>query len=346
VANGTLLEIPGSPFLTGGDGFLGGLYAATSIATVDHFLYAANLSSNTISGFSINASTGALTAVPDSPFATGGGYSLASTPDNKFLIAANAANITVYMVNLNGALTQVAGSPFRAGDGGLDQPIGIKITPNGKFLAVAYPNVHKLRIFRISETGELSPVVGSPFTTAGTASSVECNCANTLLYAGEANANSTKVDAFSLGPDGFLSPIPGSPFIGPGLSSSVVVLGPDDSKLFASNQLSVSVTVFNVAPDGSLTVVEGSPFRTTRGQTPSTMATNQEGTLLYVAGSFDVISAFHIAPNGVLTEVPGSPFGSGFGSGLSLLSVTVFPTKKCPNQILTSDPPGPIFTTQ
>src|SRR5215475_5974616 len=143
-ANGALTPVPGSPFLTGGTGIGSGFFAANRITTanVKNFLYAANGGSNNVSAFSINPATGVLTTVPGSPFHTGGsagkgGISLTTTPNDQFLIAANAGSvdITVYSIAANGALTAVAGSPFPAGPGA--SPDGIKVTPDGKFLAVA-----------------------------------------------------------------------------------------------------------------------------------------------------------------------------------------------------------------
>ena len=68
---GTLTMVPGSPFLTGGDG--SGSFDASNTATVTirkRILYVSNNGTNDISGFSINTTTGALTPVPGSPFAT------------------------------------------------------------------------------------------------------------------------------------------------------------------------------------------------------------------------------------------------------------------------------------
>src|SRR5260221_9168354 len=92
-ASGALSPVPGSPFLTGGNGAGGGFFSPTRItaAVVKDFLYSGNAGSNNIGAFSINPTTGVLTPVPGSPFATGGvadgiGISLAATPDDKFLI--------------------------------------------------------------------------------------------------------------------------------------------------------------------------------------------------------------------------------------------------------------------
>jgi hypothetical protein len=118
-ANGALSPVPGSPFATGGTGGGGIFFAANRITTaiVKDFLYVANGGSNNVSAFSINPATGFLTPVAGSPFATGGsanlgGIALATTPDDNFLIAANARFLTVYSIAANGALSPVPASPF------------------------------------------------------------------------------------------------------------------------------------------------------------------------------------------------------------------------------------------
>ncbi len=76
---GVLTELPGSPFLTGGTGWLNGAEVLGPddtdheiVATPDHrFLYVTNQGSNTIAAFAIQ-SDGSLKAVPGSPFPSGG----------------------------------------------------------------------------------------------------------------------------------------------------------------------------------------------------------------------------------------------------------------------------------
>ena len=332
-ANGALTPVSGSPFPTGGNGAGGGFFASNRItaAVVEDVLYAANGASNNVSAFAINPSTGGLTPVTGSPFATGGiadgvGMSLTATPDDKFLIAANGASmtLTVFSIGADGSLAQVPGSPFPSGAGG---PLAsAKVTSDGKFLAVSSaPGV--LSMFNISATGGLTPVTGSTFPDSG-ASGIDCNCASTQLYVA-LNGSTSKADVFNIGASGVLSRIAGSPFSGPGTNSNLAILSPDDSKLFESDQGSNTVTVFGVASNGSLTVVPGSPFPAPGALFPSGMATNQPGTLLYAADFNNSISGFSIAANGALTSVPGSPFSNGFPGGAGLLSLAMFPAKTC-----------------
>jgi YVTN family beta-propeller protein len=82
------------------------------------FVYVANQVSNSISAYTINAATGALTAVNGSPFPAGSAPWSLTDPSGKFAYVANASSsdISVYAIDAsNGALTAVSGSPFAAG---------------------------------------------------------------------------------------------------------------------------------------------------------------------------------------------------------------------------------------
>jgi 6-phosphogluconolactonase len=335
-SNGALTNI--GTFATGGGGSGDGFFASNRArtCTVGNRLYVTNDSivSNSVSGFDINPTTGALSLVSGSPFATGGiagpafGISLDCTPNGQFLIAANGAssNITVFSIAANGALTPVAGSPFAAGG---FTPDGIKIAPNGKFLSVALPNSNTIGMFSIAANGALTPVPGSPFASPATGgvTGVDINCASTFLYATQANLGGTNVDAFSIGPNGALILVQTSNNPGVGDNSNVGALSPNDQFLFVSNQFSNSITVFSVAANGTLSLVAGSPFGGTGGE-PSGIATNAAGTFVFTANDDNsTVTSFSIAGNGALTLVGSFPTGQPGLSGLE--SLAVFPGKSC-----------------
>jgi len=123
-ADGSLTQIKGSPYATGGTG--GGSNIdpeEIAIATqgTANFLYAANDGSGTISAYAINPVGGSLARVHGSPFladgAPGGDYSLAVSPNGKFLFATAETTtvIHIYSIASNGALSEIAGSPFPTG---------------------------------------------------------------------------------------------------------------------------------------------------------------------------------------------------------------------------------------
>lgn len=337
---GSLMMVPGSPFLTGGNGI--GFYYASNTATATirkRFVYVSNDGTNDISGFSIDTSTGSLTLVPGSPFPTGGsgngtGISLTVTPSGKFLYAGNSGStdISAFSVGQNGALTALTGSPFPAG-GSVD---GIKVSPNGMFLAAALATGNSVAMFSIRSNGGLTSVPGSPFPQGGTGDPayVDISCNSNKLFAAmfPLAPDRTEVGVSTIASDGALTPIPGSPFsFLPGLNSNVGVLSPNNQWLFVSNQDSATITSLAVEESGSLVQVSGSPFSdpdTAQFSGPDGMATNAEGTLLYVTNGFiNSVSGYHINDtNGSLSPVMGNPFLTG-GAGF-LTSLTVFPAQR------------------
>src|SRR5580700_8821660 len=98
---------------------LGGLafsWALLAAPLPAQFVYVANEISSNISAYSLNPKTGVLTAVPGSPFSTGGGpFALALHPSSRFLYVTNtgAATVSGYGIDdKTGVLTAVPGSPF------------------------------------------------------------------------------------------------------------------------------------------------------------------------------------------------------------------------------------------
>jgi 6-phosphogluconolactonase (cycloisomerase 2 family) len=74
----------GSPFATGSDP------SSVVLDPAGNFLFVTNTAANTISAYSVNKSTGALTAVSGSPFASGGTGPVSANidPSGSFLVTA------------------------------------------------------------------------------------------------------------------------------------------------------------------------------------------------------------------------------------------------------------------
>ena len=133
------------------------LRAATS---VPRFAYVPNFKDNTVSIYTVNASTGQLR---DNGYVLAGHGPGEVTLAGNFLYVSNftSNNISAYSVNPStGVLEAVAGSPFAAGTG----PTSLRVSGNGKFLFVSNYTSNNVWAYRInSSTGALSPVAGSPF---------------------------------------------------------------------------------------------------------------------------------------------------------------------------------------
>jgi 6-phosphogluconolactonase len=118
---GSLTPLPGSPVVQG----VGSDPTATTVA-IDpqgRFLYVVATFTvgplaDTVSGYAIDATTGALTPVPGSPFAAAPSpYSVAVDRDGRFLYVGNDDSYEVSAFSIdqtNGALVPVVGSPFPA----------------------------------------------------------------------------------------------------------------------------------------------------------------------------------------------------------------------------------------
>lgn len=132
------------------------------------FTYAANDSSNNVSVYTIDTTTGALTEITGSPFEAGSNPScIAWDPSGKFVYVTNSGsdNVSAYTIDANtGSLTELDGSPFSVGS----QPESITVDPSGNFVSVVMGdnNISTYTINAIS--GSLTEITGSPTVTSTT----------------------------------------------------------------------------------------------------------------------------------------------------------------------------------
>jgi 6-phosphogluconolactonase len=130
------------------------------------FLYLPQSDSLTIQAFAIDRTTGALSAISGSPFATFGADSITSDPTGRFLFAGNGTTgqISVFQINATtGALTATSGSPFSAFN--LNFVHVLAVDGTGKFLYAGQGSAF-LPVYGFSidqNSGALAPIVGSPF---------------------------------------------------------------------------------------------------------------------------------------------------------------------------------------
>ncbi|HEY4677170.1 MAG TPA: beta-propeller fold lactonase family protein [Candidatus Angelobacter sp.] len=331
-SNGALTLIPGSPFLTGGDGGahdVGPETITTATQGTKSFLYAANAGSGTISAFAIDPRTGILTAVPGSPFTVapanaGNTFSLTANPGGRFLFAVDESSTFIRTFNIaaNGALTEATGSPFDSGA----FPEGLKVTANGKFLLVGLKSMDAVGVYAIDANGGLTPVFGSPFLTNGAAAAVDSNCASNRVFV--ASAGSDLVDAFIMASDGSLTPVAGSPFPSGGTSTiNALTLTPGNQNLLTSDVFNSEVSSLAVGQDGSLQPVPGSPFAA--DDWVGSIATTRNGKFVYTSLFAQArVDGWMIMTDGTLRPIPGRPFSTG-QAGAGVQALTTFPAPSC-----------------
>jgi 6-phosphogluconolactonase len=219
-------------------------FSVYSGGAVQDFLYASNFADNTISSYTIDPSSGALTAVPGSPFAAA---PYATNPGpmvldrfGKFLYVSNSANIGCKSCwSLSGfatdappgSLAALTGSPFfnSAPTAFVADPTGNTIYDSGG--SMNYGDIVTYLID--ANSGSLTEVADSPGFLLF--ASMAENPAGTFLYgASEVDGSSNGVWAGSISPTtGVVTVVPGSPF--GGISTSAVAVDPSGSFVFAVN---------------------------------------------------------------------------------------------------------------
>jgi 6-phosphogluconolactonase (cycloisomerase 2 family) len=139
--------------------------AANPITHRPKFAYAANFGSDNISAYTVDSSTGDLTAISGSPFSAGTNpYAVAAVPGGRFLYVANwtSNNISAFSVDpFSGALTGIGLFPIPNTSG--TKPVALAIDPSGRFLYVANTDfktgngsLHYISAFSIDQsTGNL-----------------------------------------------------------------------------------------------------------------------------------------------------------------------------------------------
>jgi YVTN family beta-propeller protein len=302
----------------------------TCTTLVAKFVYVANSGSNNVSAYTINAATGALTAVPGSPFAADQGPLLMrADAAGKFLFVSNQGSATgpprlsVYTIDgTTGALTQAAHSPFDLGaQFGPAPAIGRPmIDPSGSLAYVGIPpqvpaGSPELYGATVDSGGNLTVIPGMPFQVGYGIQYGAFSAGGKILYLPHngMNANVGQIWAWSVSsPSGALTAI--GAYVTGGSTPFGVVFNAAGTLAFTPNFFS-SVSVFSVdAATGALTLATGSPVSTGTGSTPTGLVLHPTQNFVYVASAnygapTSTIAGFQFdAASGALTPLAGSPY--------------------------------------
>jgi 6-phosphogluconolactonase (cycloisomerase 2 family) len=287
----------------------------------ERFAFATNYVSNgSISGFSIDPTTGSLSPVAGSPFPAGDHpYRLTVAPSGRFVYAANVGsnNVSAFSINAStGMLTPVPGSPFAVGIG----PYKVAVSPNEQFAYVANSESTSASVSAFSinpNTGALTPVPGSPFAMPGNGASpqaVAVSPSGKFLYVGIVISDTVGVYSIDAS-TGALTAVAGSPFKSPP-GPWDFAFSPSGQYVYVANagtpaaRLDGSISVYSAdTTTGALVPVAGSPF----ASGPATHSVALNGGFAYATSYYtNKVAAFGVnATTGVLTPIAGSPFATG-----------------------------------
>lgn len=290
-----------------------------------NFLYVPNLTSNTVSGFSLDHATGVLAPIgtglaptpvgtnPVSAVVNSGGQFLFVLNQGSAPPTAAAATISVFSIDTTrGLLSPVAGSPFPFASLVAPNPQFLAISPSGGVLYVSNGASGNISAFSVGSGGTLTELAGSPFAAGGTMAGITIDSKGQFLYAADSTNN--KIASFSIQANGVLTSVAGSPFatdLGPG----AITLDATGSFLFSANSAGADVSVFKISA-GALTPVTGSPFSLVNlgNPLPSFLVVDTSNTFLYVGNQGTKnITAFTIRSDGTLVPLSTSPFGQSVG---------------------------------
>ena len=241
------------------------------------FAYVVNQGSNDISAYSIDSTTGALSAIDAngavpgtqatiSAMSTGAKpYAITIDPVGKYAYVANygSGNIAFYTINqTTGALTYVTSYVARGG------PSSIAIDPTGKFAVV---------------------------TTNSTADTIVLYAIASTVTPGALTAVDTKLAT--------------------GNAPRSVAIDPSTGKYaYVANAINNNVTLYTIDPVGGITSNGGLTFvaNYTAGTTPVSVNVDPSGAYVYVANSGGGVSTYSInTATGALTPVGSTVTGTG-----------------------------------
>jgi 6-phosphogluconolactonase (cycloisomerase 2 family) len=292
---------------TGGKSAGAGYFAVSSITSaktrLGTCLFVSNGGDSSIAAFQMNLFHGTLTAIHGSPFPDGVSgaqhFGIGLTAGNHFLFAGNTNNNSISVMRINSNCSLKFSKMFNV----LGSPAGMKVTPDGSFLIVAY--IGQVDSFQIDpDTGDLTEL--GPFAPKGSAAGVDISCDGTTAYFGDAAAN-TQVEAFSISSSGTLKEIDNFTNKN-GESSNNVMLSVDGKHLYVSNTMSNQITTLSVGSNGALTY-DSTVTLKKPGTYALGLATSTSGANLFVSEQANPESIGILATNGdTLKEVPGSPF--------------------------------------
>jgi 6-phosphogluconolactonase (cycloisomerase 2 family) len=273
------------------------------------------IGSGEVDAFAVNQTSGALTALPGSPFTLPGSV-FTVDPAGRFLFAGNAFSskgISVYKIDRGtGALTVVPGSPFAP-----TLPIAdLVVNPGGRFLFVA-TQAYIVPYSIDGNTGAITPAALGTFVY-GSIFAISPN--GKFLYL--SSLPPLPLDSYSINQQtGALTLLPY------GTEGASPVISADGKYLYTIDNLtqprSSSVYVNSLDPDsGAITPIPGSPFSVPHTIKYS-LALDPTGRFLY-EGLYGPKNSYGIAglainsvTGGIDGPVPGSPFATiGYPVGL------------------------------
>jgi 6-phosphogluconolactonase len=311
---GALATLSGSPnqFATAG-------INALAVNPANTVLYA-GVSGIGVYGLGIASTTGVTTLINSNALVQDVAPSaLTVDPSGKYLLVAGLANgvaaVGEYLINSDGTLAEVTGSPisitFPSGTDASNVAVtNIVVAPNSSYVFVTLGQLGVAPLpFNTSGGLSANTQIIPPKATSGIANQdlgLAVNSASTALFVGETNVG---VRVFTIGANTFAE-ISGSPFKAGGQPRSLVFDGTGDY-LYVANASDSTISGYSVLASGTLTALSASPFSSV-GTQPVALALDQSKKFVLSANlggspdlqlfSFDSTTAGKLDPGATATN--------------------------------------------
>lgn len=316
-ADGSMSEVAGSPFPSGGRGLSGGdIDEQGAIRIVGGFVLAVNPGSDTVAVFS-KCQDGHLAPVAGSPFHSGGCTPLSLTVSGDLVYVANQAapfanpksdpNITGFRLMTDGRLLPIAGSTiaFPKGQG----PAQVEFCPQGNMLAVTSgfqtEDGSRLHVYKVQSDGKLKGIQGSPATPMGASGTVGFSWGQQgdKLYL--SNFRGSAMITFDVDRRAGMVRQHGEPLGDDQRAACWTAITRDGRTLYVANFVSNSVSAYDINARGMLTLLGSVPRRGASGMDTKDLEVSPDGKFLYVVGSGKKeITVFQIGANRLPSELP------------------------------------------
>jgi 6-phosphogluconolactonase (cycloisomerase 2 family) len=275
------------------------------------FAYTGNQGAS-LSGYSVNTSTGALTALNGFPVSIGANPTVVAVdPQNRFLFVGDIAlsELHVFAINSStGALSEVGASPY----GTVKEPVAIAVDPAGTHVYVTGQGSHSVGGFTVSGAGDLTPIAGSPFATSGNRDyedDVVVNAAGTFVYAQDLDNIYTYSVNASSGAVTLIQTVP-SP-----LSVGGIALDPHGTYLYAVGSGANSIVAYSVdASTGLLMLAGTSPLFYQDGA--YTISISPTGQFAYTIEKNNYLVSY-VLSDGVFTHI-GTVYSQVYGQRIGI----------------------------
>ncbi len=297
------------------------------------FAYVTNAGDDSLSAYTIDATTGALLAV-GTPIATGTSpFAIVGTEDKRYVFVGNEGNndISAFAVDAaTGTLTAVPGSPFATGTDPralalFQDYLNDSYEPVVAYLYVASGGSDNLSAYAVNaSTGALTPLSPATYATGKGPSSIAVGPG--LVYVAN-NGGSNDISAFSIDlQTGALTEVAGSPFpVGASPLSLAFGAGGNYGRwgncLYVASPDGVNSSISGFAVDswsGALRPLSSSPFPVS---VSNHIATDRRGHFLFATTGANVVGYGIDVATCALTPLPGFPVGA----GANAYSVTIDP---------------------